>query len=216
MRLVMLREFRVRVLPCHYDLLLHLCISTERCPLSFRPGGSEWRNLWGAPPNRRTGGAILCAVPMVAVRQGPISACGAPREARQGHQAGADVRQFGGGGCRGRSGCNHAIRNMGFGYVRISCVQGYGVVEVFSCTLLAESVQDDAFSGDVCMKIVYERLFRVHIRCVPEGGDRFLDSACGVARNDRGKCLRPKPGMTGECLRPRAGMTGVVLRPKPE
>ena len=121
-----------------------------------------------------------------------------------------------GGRCRCRSGCNHAIRNMGFGYVRISCVQGYSVVGVFSCTLLAESVQDDAFSGDVCMKIVYERLFRVHIRCVPEGGDRFLDSACGVARNDRGKCLRPKPGMTGECLRPRAGMTGVVLRPKPE
>ena len=59
---------------------------------------------------------------------------------------------------------------MGFGYVRISCVQGYSVVDVFSCTLLAESVQDDAFSGDVCMKIVYERLFRVHIRCVPEGG----------------------------------------------
>ena len=76
-------------------------------------------------------------------------------------------------GCRygGGCGCNHAIRNMGFGYVRISCVQGYSVVGVFSCTLLAESVQDDAFSGDVCMKIVYERLFRVHIRCVPEGAD---------------------------------------------
>ena len=199
MRVVMLREFRVSVLPCHYDLLLHLCISTERCPLSFlpsgaplsfrpsaaplsfRPSGSEWRNLRGTPPNRRTGGAILCAVLMVAVRQGPISACGAPRKARQGHQEGADVRQFGGGrygsgsgcrcggGCRCRSGCNHAIRNKGFGYVRISCVQGYSVVEVFSCTLLAESVQDDAFSGDVCMKIVYERLFRVHIRCVPRG-----------------------------------------------
>ena len=98
-------------------------------------------------------------------------------------------------GCRygGRCGCgcNHAICNMGFGYVRISCVQGYSVVEVFFCTLLAESVQDDAFSGDVCMKIVYERLFRVHIRCVPEGG-RFLDSACGVARNDRGECFGPR------------------------
>ena len=106
-------------------------------------------------------------------------------------------------GCRygGGCGCNHAIRNMGFGYVRISCVQGYSVVGVFSCTLLAESVQDDAFSGDVCMKIVYERLFRVHIRCVPEGG-RFLDSACGVARNDRGECLRPRAGMTGECFGP--------------
>ena len=88
MRLVMLREFRVSVLPCHYDLVLHLGISTEFCPLSFRlgaaplsfrPSGSEWRNLRGAPPNRRTGMAILCAVPMVAVRQGPISACGAPR-----------------------------------------------------------------------------------------------------------------------------------------
>ena len=88
MRVVMLREFRVSVLPCHYDLVLHLGISTEfcpfviltgRCPLSFRPSGSEWRNLRGAPPNRRTGMAILCAVPMVAVRHRPKSAPGAPR-----------------------------------------------------------------------------------------------------------------------------------------
>ena len=89
MRVVMLREFRVSVLPCHYDLVLHLFISTELCPLSFRLGGASCHfdraeasgEICGAlaPPNRRTGGAILCAVPMVAVRQGPISACGAPR-----------------------------------------------------------------------------------------------------------------------------------------
>ena len=72
-------SFRLSDAFCHFDRALLLVISTERCLLSFRPSGSEWRNLRGAPPNRRTGGAILCAVPMVAVRQGPISACGAPR-----------------------------------------------------------------------------------------------------------------------------------------
>ena len=78
MRLLMLREYRV----------------SDR-PLSFRPSGSEWRNLRGAPPNRRTGVPILCAVAVVVVREGPISACGARWEARQDHQAGADVREFG-------------------------------------------------------------------------------------------------------------------------
>ena len=36
--------------------------------------------------------------------------------------------------------------------VRISCVQGYGFVGVFSCTLLAESVQKEGFPGDVYKK----------------------------------------------------------------
>ena len=114
MRVVMLREFRVSDRPlsfrlggafCHFDRAVppstELCpfvLTTGLCPLSFRPSGSVCRNLRGAPPNRRTGGAILCAVSVVAVRQGPITACGAPRWASQGHQAGADVRQFGGSG----------------------------------------------------------------------------------------------------------------------
>ena len=36
--------------------------------------------------------------------------------------------------------------------VRISCVQGYGFVGVFSCTLLAESLQKEGFPGDVYKK----------------------------------------------------------------
>ncbi len=99
MRVVMLREFRVSDRPLSFRLGGAFChIDRAVPPLPFRPSGSEWRNLRGAPPNRRTGGAILCPVLLVAVRQGPISACGAPREASQGHQAGADVRQFGGSG----------------------------------------------------------------------------------------------------------------------
>ena len=79
MRVVMLREFRVSVLPCHYDLVLHLGISTEFCPLSFRlgaaplsfrPSGSEWRNLQGARSAKQAHGmghSVRCA-----------DGCGAP------------------------------------------------------------------------------------------------------------------------------------------
>ena len=40
-----LSKYRVSVLPSHFDRALPLAISTELCPLSFRPSGSEWRNL---------------------------------------------------------------------------------------------------------------------------------------------------------------------------
>ena len=93
MRVVMLRDFRVsdrllsyRPSSVPFVISTGLCpfvLTTGLCPLSFRPSGSEWRNLRGAPPNRRTGVPILCAVLMVAVRQGPISACGAPQPSAQ-------------------------------------------------------------------------------------------------------------------------------------
>ena len=41
---------------------------------------------------------VLRAVPVVAVRHMPISALGAPREAKQGRLVGVDVRHFGEGG----------------------------------------------------------------------------------------------------------------------
>ena len=55
-------------------------LSTERSPLSFRPSGSERRNLPGIPPNSRTGKPVLCAVSRVAVRHRPKSAHGAREE----------------------------------------------------------------------------------------------------------------------------------------
>ena len=47
------------------------------------------------PPNSRTGMPLLCAVPMVAVRQVPISACGARKVVSRCLQMDINVRHFG-------------------------------------------------------------------------------------------------------------------------